>query len=79
MENELEYSKYLMHVVLTELMAGRTFFPDYYKGRDWIELSRADRVICILQSYLGNFELGLPEGFEEVVEDISRRFLNRRN
>ena len=74
MEKELEYSKYLMHIVLIELMAGRTFFPDYYKGRNWLELSRADRVICILQYSLGNNELGEPAGFEEVKEQIMKGF-----
>lgn len=76
MKNSLEYNKYIMHVILTELMAGRTFFPGYYEKISWSNLSRGDRVICILQDYFGNHELGEPKGFEEVKENISKEYLD---
>lgn len=66
----------IMEIVLNELMAGRTFYQGYYEGKNWLDLSRADRAICILQAHLGNHELGYPKGFEEVQEDINRKLSN---
>ena len=61
----------ILDLALNELMAGRTFYTDYFKGADWNNLSRADRAICIL-SYQNNQYLGEPNGFEEIKEHIKK-------
>ena len=47
-KDELKYYSVLMQLALNELMAGRTFYIDYFKDRDWNDLSRADRALFIL-------------------------------
>lgn len=65
----------LKQLALNELMAGRTFYTDYFKDKDWNDLSRADRAICIL-SYPNNQYLGEPLGFDAIKEHIEE-ILNR--
>ena len=72
-DNLKDYSV-LIQLALNELMAGRTFYTDYFKDKGWNNLSRADRAICILlypDQYLGE-----PSGFEEIKEHI-KEILNR--
>lgn len=70
-EDELKEHSVLMQLALNELMAGRTFYSDYFKDKDWNDLSRADRAICIL-SYSNNQYLGEPSGFEEIKYHIKK-------
>ena len=70
-KDELKYCSILMQLALNELMAGRTFYTDYFKGKNWNDLSRADRAICIL-SYQNNQYLGEPSGFEEIKDHIKK-------
>lgn len=75
-KDELKYYSVLMQLALNELMAGRTFYTDYFKDRSWSDLSRADRAICILL-YPNNQYLGEPSGFKEIKEHIEV-ILNRK-
>lgn len=74
-KDDLKDYSVLMQLALNELMAGRTFYTDYFKDKGWNDLSRADRAICIL-SYPNNQYLGEPSGFEEIKEHIEK-ILNR--
>ena len=77
-QDDLKHCQLTIEMAMTELMAGRTFYEGYFEGKNWLDLSRADRAICILQAHLGNQSLGDPEGFKEIREEIHERFLKMK-
>lgn len=74
-EDDLRYCELAIHFAISELCAGRTFYPGYFENMKWEDLSRTDRAICILQSYLGNQELGDPIGFIKIRQRMHKTFL----
>ena len=77
-KDDLDHCKIAIEMAMAELMAGRTFYEDYFKGQQYKDLSRTDRAICILQAYLGHQQLGDPEGFKEIRQHMHRAFLERK-
>lgn len=74
-EDHLKHCELTIEFAMNELMAGKTFYDGYFENKNWNDLSRTDRAICILQSHLGHQELGNPIGFEEIRRTIHDKFL----
>lgn len=74
-EDDLKHCQIAIQLALNELMVGRTFYEDYFKGQDYKTLSRTDKAICILQAYQNNQSLGDPEGFQEIRQNMQDIFL----
>ena len=77
-QDDLRHCQITIEFAMNELMAGRTFYEDYFKDQKWEDLSRTDKAICILQSYMGNQELGDPEGFGRIRQQIHEEFLKQK-
>ena len=77
-QDNLKHCELTIEFAMNELTAGRTFYDGYFENKNWNELSRTDRALCILQSYLGHQELGDPKGFEEIRRNIHATFLKMK-